>query len=265
MRFLPAALLLFSAAASAQTPQRKPAFEAASIKMVAARGGGGHSHENDSPGLLRASMTLKSYIMAAYDMRPFQVTGGPEWVDDATYEIIAKLENAGDERLPPNLTERQRGEVRDQWLHEALQGLLAERFQLQFHHETRQMPAYALTVARSGFKLEESPSAVHCGTNSKGDRTSQRLTAACIDMNAFASLLARLMGTPVANLTRIDGLYDFTLEWTPDELKSAAAADDLALPSIFSALQNSLGLKLESQKAPVDIIVVDAAERPGEN
>ncbi len=257
-------LLLISYSAWAQTDS-KAVFEAASIKMSAARGGGGHSHENDSPGLLRASMTLKSYVVAAYGVKPYQVSGGPEWVDDSTYDIVAKLENARDDQFPANLTPRQRSVAENRRLHEALQALLAERFQLKIHHETKEMPAYALTVAKSGFKLKESASTKGCGTNSNGNGVSVKLTATCIDMAALSSFLTRQMGRPVANLTNLAGLYDFTMEWTPDDLKSVASADQPALPSLFTALQDRFGLKLEPRKAPVDFIIVDGAERPTEN
>src|SRR5690242_11259275 len=102
MRSLLACVLLASPAVWAQPAESGPVFEAATIKMTAAKGGGGHSHENDTPGLFRGSMTLKSYIMAAYNVKDFQVTGGPNWMDDTTYEIMGKLEHGTD--VPPDNT-----------------------------------------------------------------------------------------------------------------------------------------------------------------
>jgi uncharacterized protein (TIGR03435 family) len=96
MRSLLAYCLLMPLAVSAQPSEHPPVFEAASIKMVDAKGGSGHSHENDAPGLSRGSMTLKSFIMAAYNVKDFQVIGGPNWIDVATYEILGKLERTPD-------------------------------------------------------------------------------------------------------------------------------------------------------------------------
>ena len=95
------AMLFLIPAAWPQSPAAKPVFEAASIKMTAPTGGGGHSHSRGTPGLLRASMTLKSYILMAYNLRQFQIAGGPKWMDDSTYDIVAKLEH---EFMPENAT-----------------------------------------------------------------------------------------------------------------------------------------------------------------
>ena len=265
MRFAFVTLVLMPPALWAQVQEHKPVFEAASIKMTALKGGGSHSHENDTPGLLRASMTLKAYIMTAYSVKPFQVTGGPNWIDESTYDIVAKLERPDDEDLPANLNPRQRGAARDARTHAALQTLLAERFQLKIHHETKEMPSYTLTVVKSGFKLKETPDSTGCGTSSRGDGTTQKFTGTCIDMTTFASFLARHSDRPVSDMTHIAGHYTFTLEWTPNDLKNVAASDQPALPSLFTVIQEQLGLRLEPQKAPVDVIVVESAERPSEN
>src|ERR1051325_6967542 len=96
MRSLLACLVRASPAVWAQPAESQPVFEAATIKMTDAKGGGGHSHENDAPGLFRGSMTLKSYIMTAYSVKDFQVTGGPNWIDATTYEILGKLERTAE-------------------------------------------------------------------------------------------------------------------------------------------------------------------------
>jgi uncharacterized protein (TIGR03435 family) len=264
MRSLILILLPISYSAWAQT-EAKPVFEAASIKMSRATGGSGHSNENSDPILLRASMTLKSYVMTAYNVKAYQVTGGPNWIDDSTYEIAAKLETAGLPKLPANLTSNERATAEEERLHIALQGLLTDRFQLKLHHESKEMPAYALTVAKSGFKLKETSETAGCGTNSKGNGTSINFTATCVDMTKFASYLARVTKQPVSDETHLQGSYSFGLEYIPDDLKATVSTDPLALPSLFTVLQQKLGLKLEQKKVPVDIIVVDGAERPSEN
>jgi uncharacterized protein (TIGR03435 family) len=257
-------VLLFAPAAEPQTAEPKAVFETASIKMVSLKEGGGHSHESGDPGMLRGSMTLKSYIMTAYGVKAFQVTGGPNWIDATTYEIVAKLENPR-VPLPEKLTTHERSVSEDERLQLALQTLLSERFQLKFHRDTKQMSAYALTVSKSGFKLKAAPKTNDCGTSSTGNGASRRFTATCIDMAAFASFLARQMRLPVFDQTSVQGVYSFTMEWTPDDLKTADPADQDGLPSLFTVLDKQLGLKLDPKKAPVEIIVVDSAERPSEN
>lgn len=238
-----------------QTAQ--PQFEAASIKMTAPTGGGGHSHEHDTPGMLRASMTLKSYIISAYGVA--QVAGGPAWIDDTTYDIVAKLD------LPEKTLAALTPQQREDQLHAAMQALLAERFHLKAHRETREEPGYALTAAKRGSKLQPAPDNSHCGSNSKGDGNIVTLTATCIDMREFAWFLAHQTKMPVNDQTQLAGTYTFSLEWTPDDLKTIANSDRPALPSLFTVLEEKLGLKLESRKIPVDVIVVDGAERPTEN
>jgi uncharacterized protein (TIGR03435 family) len=263
MRSAIVTLLLISPAAWPQTPERMPPFETASIKMTQAKGGGGHSHESNTPGMLRGAMTLKRYIVSAYNVEPFQVTGGPAWIDESTYEIVAKLE--GSAEAPPNPAPGGHPNNSER-IHAALQTLLAERFQLKIHHESKDVPAYAMTVAKSGFKPQpDLTPGCSGGTNSNGNGVSQKFTATCIEMAEFASFLARRANRPVADQTHTQGRYSFTLEWTPDDLKNSASADQPALPSLFTVLQEQLGLKLEVTKAPVDIIVVDSAERPSEN
>jgi uncharacterized protein (TIGR03435 family) len=257
-------LFLISSSAWAQT-EAKPVFEAASIKMSRPTGGSGHSNENSDPGMLHGSMTLKSYIMAAYSVKTYQVTGGPKWIDDSTYDIVAKLEIAELPKLSADLTPRQRATAEVERLHTALQGLLADRFQLKLHHESKEMPAYALTVVKSGFKLKEASETAGCGSNSNGNGTSINFTATCVDMTRFANYLARVTKQPVSDETHLEGSYSFSFEYIPDDLKATASTDQPALPSLFTVLQQKLGLKLEQKKVPTDIIVVDSAERPSEN
>lgn len=238
--------------AFSQTP--KPQFETASIKMTAPTGGGGHVHEHDTPGMLRASMTLKSYIKSAYGVN--EVAGGPPWIDDTTYEIVAKLEN------PHGVLS---GEKNDEALRAALQPLLADRFQLKLHHESKEVPAYVMTVAKRGFKLEPVDAREGCGTNSKGDGHVVTFAAKCIDMKELSDVLARITRMPVSDQTGLKGAYTFSMQWTPDDLKASESSDRPPLPSLFTVLEETLGLKLEQHKTPIDVLVVDSAERPTEN
>jgi uncharacterized protein (TIGR03435 family) len=255
-------LLLTSPAAWAQ-PDRQPIFETATIKMMEAKGGGGHSHENNTPGLFRGLMTLKSYIMTAYSMKDFQVIGGPSWIDATTYEILGKLDRKPEAPTESIVDTRGRDGLGEEQLHIALQSLLAVRFQLKLHHESKDLPAYALTLAKGKFKLQPAADNGACGTRSNGDGNGRKLTATCIDMKRFASYLARVLRQPVSDQTAIQGLYSFGLQWATDDL--ANGGNSSQLDSLFVALRDQLGLRLEPKKAPMDIIVVDRAERPGDN
>lgn len=252
--------LLLTMPAWAQRVERQPVFEAATIKMTGAKGGGGHSRESDAPGLFRGSMTLKNYIMTAYNVKDFQVSGGPNWIDDTTYEILGKLEQRPDIENP--VTTRNAGSRDEEQLHIALQALLADRFQLKFHHESKEVPAYALTAVKGKFKLQPVPDSGQCGTSSNGDANGHKLIATCIDMKRFASFLARVLRQTVSDQTAIQGLYSFGLQWTTDDLANGSTSQ---LDSLFSALHDQLGLRLEPKKTSMDIIVVDRAERPSDN
>ena len=122
--------------------------------MTSPTGGYGHSHENDGPGLLRGSMTLKSYIMAAYNVKPYQVMGGPNLDRRRHLRHRGQTGYAGCRSCRQIL--RRPARPAEEANSHALQGLLADRFQLKLHRETKEMPAYALTVAKSGFKLKQS-------------------------------------------------------------------------------------------------------------
>lgn len=253
MRRTALALLASAAVVWSQTGP-KPSFETASIKMTDLKGGGGHSHEHNDPGMLRASMTLKSFVMRAYNLQPYQVTGGPKWIDSTTYDIVAKLEH-------PETASAKGFELP---LYVALQSLLTERFQLKFHRETKDLPALAMTVSKSGFKLKESAARTGCGTDSV-EGPGRNIKAACVDMETVRRFLARQLDLPVFDRTKIQGRYDFKLQWMPENLRDTGPTDQPPLPSLFTALEEQLGIKIEAIKAPVEIFVVDSAQRPSEN
>ena len=229
-------------------PAPKPVFEVASIRLNAKADG---ADSEDTPGLLRAQMTLKRYIAYAYDVKDFQVRGGPKWIDVDHYDITAKLERVDSQR--PGRTQ----------IREALQALLADRFQLTFHHESKETGGFALITAKGGFKLTPVADEGNHGTRSKGGLTRQ-LTATQVDMGRVAAYLARETGSPVEDQTHIPGVYTFTLEWARDDFKRSSP-EEATLPSLFTALQEKLGLRLEVRKVPVDFLIIDRAERPSEN
>jgi uncharacterized protein (TIGR03435 family) len=194
-------------------------------------------------------------------------------MDSSTAEELRKLSE--DERR----TERQR----------MLQALLAERFKLTVHRESKELPIYALVVAKDGPKLQEAKPGDTYPNGIKGPDGQpgagmmmmgrEGLTAQGIPIANLVRHLSRVLGRKVVDKTGLTGKYDFTLKWTPDQSQSAmlrgpeggqpgtgsAAAPEASEPSIFTALQEQLGLKLDSQKGPVEILIIDHVEKPSEN
>jgi uncharacterized protein (TIGR03435 family) len=230
---LKALWILLAAHALAQPP----AFEAAAIKpsKEAVRG----ITWDTGPGRIDVRGTLKGLIWVAYQVKDYQVAGGPKWLDEDRFEINAKAEGAAN----------------DPQLLAMLQTLLADRFQLVIHHEQKVAPAYALVLAKSGLKIKPVEGAT--GSSSRSSRGV--ITAKGLTMAKLADRLSRNLGAPVADLTETPGAFDFKLEWSIEGDK-----DDVQ-SSLFAALQSQLGLKLESRKLPIDMIVVDKAEKPSEN
>ncbi len=192
-----------------------------------------------------------------------RIVGLPSWTKSERYDVEAKVDY---EDVPKwkalSLTQKSL----------ALQPLLVTRFNLQFHHETRERPTYSLVVAKNGPKLRKAQHVVTnpTGTGSPdgtGDRVESTVTPGKIVLTGSSlSLLANLLSSQGLSHTVVDktGLtesYDITLQWSPEDI----ASSDASLPSLFTALQEQLGLKLEYNKNPIDVIVIDHIERPSAN
>jgi uncharacterized protein (TIGR03435 family) len=270
---LPGAGLLVCAAGMAfgQPAPAGPSFEVASVKPAAPVTNGEirQSASSDPGRVTYSNVTLRSLPMRAYQVKDYQILG-PGWLAAERYDVAAKLaENAPKDQVPP-----------------MLQALLAERFKLTLHHEQKDIPAYGLVVARNGFKLKpvgDPPAGIHFSIGSRVRTMKGKLALA-----ALANALSAFTGSPVLDMTGIEGIFDINLQWSPDDreqglagLKFAARdGGELAAgpgkapdsppeapsgPSLFAAVQ-SLGLRLEPRKAPIDILVVDYAEKtPTEN
>jgi uncharacterized protein (TIGR03435 family) len=243
----------------------KPVFEVATIKpskpdegfsiLLGRRGAGSNS-------LTTTSTSLSDLMKFAYDLHPRQITGGPAWLETEKYDVIAKPDLDGLPSLPQ--------------MKAMVQKLLAERFQLTFHRDKKELAVYAITVAKTGVKMTKND-AVTPGPGFGGGPRGFNVRSAT--MSEFASVLqAGILEQPVVDQTGLGSAkYDFILKWTPDASQSqlggpgpnappAPAADALdAPPDIFTAFQQQLGLKLESTKAPVDVLVIDKVEKPSEN
>jgi uncharacterized protein (TIGR03435 family) len=236
--------ILMLAAGWAQAPA--PAeFEVASVKLTQhGRTVDGSSHStvgNTDQGSFSASnASLQMLLGWAYDVKDYQISG-PDWLksDDARYDISAKAPAGASSRQMP----------------EMLKALLAERFKVALHRETRTLPIYALVTAKGGPKLHEAPADGHSSTNSRGGH----ITAQHVSMVDLGDSLSRQLGRAVIDQTGLKGAFDFTLEYAADDA-------DTSRPSIFTALQEQLGLRLEATKGPVEVLVIDRAERvPTEN
>jgi uncharacterized protein (TIGR03435 family) len=203
--------------------------------------------------------TVRFLVSAAYNLPPRAITGGPDWIDVERYDIVAAT--PGETR--PSV-EQQMAMVRT---------LLAERFNFAFHREPKEFPVYVLTIAKGGMTLKESatPDAqpLLVSTVFPGDRIF--LPARNATMAQFASTLQRaILDRPVLDKTDLLGQYDFDLEWTYDDTQFSGNLPPLApqtsgKPDFFAALQQQLGLKLESSRAAIDAIVIDTVQRPSEN
>jgi uncharacterized protein (TIGR03435 family) len=239
------------------TRAQSPAFEAASIKInnSGQRGSGISTY----PARIKViNSTLKFCVMVAWNVKDFQVSGGGSWTDTERYDIDATAASPF---------------ARDEY-RTMLQALLTDRFGLVIHGETHDKPGYALVVARNGPKLPPpvDDRSVLFSRTPTGDTT---LKAPNVSMKRFAEALSTTLETAVVDQTGIEGNFDVTMQWTPDpaslpRLKSgepgpAPPPDAIPGPSIFTALQEKLGLKLESKKVPVEVIVIDRANRPSEN
>jgi bla regulator protein BlaR1 len=237
-----------------------PAFEVASIKpnnsddhrVMFRMAPGGRTEISDA--------SAKMLIVMSYNLKPNQLSGGPSWLDSTKYDISAKAPEGSDDPERSKLM---------------MQTLLADRFKLAIHRETKDMPIYELVVGKNGPKLKASAEAAdqHKGMFRIG-RGQMDLTS--VSMADFADNLSRVVGRNVYDKTGVAGTYDIKLEWTPDENESpmlkphgdegaSAPAADTTGPSLSDALQEKLGLKMQAAKGPVEIVVIDHIEKASEN
>jgi len=240
--------LLFLAAGFSSFSQ-SPAFDAASIK--ASKPGAERSGWHSRTGyIVMENQSLRRLVAIAYGFHDEQrAVGGPKWADSDRFDIEARA--AGPAQQPELIL--------------MLRNLLAERFHLAVHQETRSGPGLALAAIRSGIKIQpDETEGKESWNSSRG-----RIVAERIPMASLAESLARVLGTPVIDLTGAKGLYSFTLEWTPDSPNRTGADGSPVTaapgPSLDEVLASQLGLKLESKKLPIDVVVIEKAEKPTEN
>jgi len=186
-------------------------------------------------------VTLKRCIIGSFHIGPNQIVGGPDWLDSDRFHIEAKSEQPTDD---------------DAALDAMLRNLLADRFHLAVHREIRTMSALALEVGKKGPKLEPGD-----GGEAVTDAGRGQMKIRNESMDDFAERLARMTDLPVVNKTGLSGVFNLKLLWAPGD--DRRKPDDP--PTLFTAIQEQLGLRLTSGKSPVPVLVIDHAERPGEN
>jgi uncharacterized protein (TIGR03435 family) len=239
----------------------KPQFDVATIKPSQAGEGFGFT-VNQSGMLITRNTTLKDLIKISYSLHPHQITGGPSWFETDKYDITGKPDTAG----VPSIKQ----------LMSMTQKLLTDRFQLKFHREKKELKVYALTIGKLGIKITEDTSNPN-GLPGFGGGGPRGLNVRNATMAEFCDFLqANVLDEPVVDQTGLGTKrYNFILKWTPDgsqapagaarpEGSPAADAAD-APPDIYLAIQQQLGLKVDSTKAPVDVFVIDHVEKPSDN
>lgn len=231
----------------AQSPAG-PEFEVSTVKPSGPDSGTSSGIDTEHGRLDAQNVTLKRCIIGAYEIGPHQVVGGPDWVDTERFDIQAKADQPVND---------------DSVLDTMLQGLLAERFKLAMHRETRTIPAYVLEVDKSGPKMATAKGGISSNDTNTGTNGHVRLTAKNADMDLLSRVLARELDLPVVNQTGLKGIYDFKLHWTNAMNATAAPGPDDV--SIFTAVQEQLGLRLRKTKAPIEVYVIDHAEQPDAN
>jgi uncharacterized protein (TIGR03435 family) len=242
--------------------KERPSFEVASVKP-------GDPNERRvsilmTPGgrFTTTNASLKMLIGFAYDVRNHQISGGPNWLDSEKYNIEAK---------PDNTVTIAPGPAGAPQIRLMTQSLLADRFKLTLHRETKEEPVYELLVAKGGPKLKEATETAKGAQ--QGLRTGRgEINGMAAPLSLLAQMLSQQLGRSVIDKTGLTAKYDFTLTWTPElgqfpggDRPDAPPPPDPNGPSLFTAVQEELGLRLESTKGPVEILVIDHAEKASEN
>jgi len=226
-----------------------PAFEVASVKPNNSGTTIANNGRVTGDRFMAMNATVIQLMRAAYGIQEFQIAGPPGWAGIERFDITAKIAaGARPEEWPA-----------------MLQHLLAERFRLTLHREQRQTNGYALTVARGGIKLTPvDPSKCAPPNGSCGFSASPtEIVARGQSMDQLAARLSRSIGQTVVNRTDVSGIFDFKVEWTlEDQFREPGAT---ASPAVFTALTEQLGLRLQSQRTAVEVLVIDRVERPTAN
>jgi uncharacterized protein (TIGR03435 family) len=236
---------------------QRPTFEVASVRPNASGESGGEFTVRPGGQLAVRNMTVKDLLRNSFGFEDYRIVSGPDWMTRDRFDIAARTPDGTD------------GQIR-----EMVQSLLADRFKLAVHTETREMPAYALRTVNGPEKLgpQMRPPALDCGNAAAragapmpdwppgrptcGTRAGRgRFIGAGAPLANLARNLSDAAGRVIVDETGLSGRYDLLLEWNPDQ-------SDADTPSLFAAIREQLGLKLEPVRAPVEVLIVDRVERP---
>jgi len=226
-----------------------PVFEVAAIKHSDPNGRNSGFHMNGRHFDIE-NQSVANMMLLGFGVSKSQIVGAPSWVDSEKFDVKGVPDVDGE----PSVKQMQ----------EMLRQLLRDRFGLKIHREQRELPVYALVVAKSGPKLKKTEAAPDTLPDQSGHGGGgiRDITFRNNSMDEFALGMQFETNRPVVNKTGLDGRWDFELKWTYDD---ARAHEANAPPGLFTAVQEQLGLRLDAVKAPVEVLVVDAVERPTEN
>jgi uncharacterized protein (TIGR03435 family) len=240
-----AGVLLAVAIAMAQTDTPAPAFEVVSIKVHTE----GPSGSFPTPGRLTVgNRTLKGLILEYFHVKMYQIAGADGWMNSIPYDVVGKASG------PANFSQMQA----------MVRTVLIDRFQLRFHRETKEMPTYWLLVAKNGPKIKPpDPSDTHPGGISNRGHFIQGWKS---PIGQLVFFLGGELDMPLLDKTGLEGNYNFKLEWA-DDVQGGTPGElpDLQKPSLMTAVQEQLGLKLEVHPGPVEMFIIDHAEKPQVN
>jgi uncharacterized protein (TIGR03435 family) len=262
VRFLAAAVVLIVAHAGlsqnvpSMAADADPTYEVATIKPSQPEEQ--RSAVVQGTRLVTAGTSLVDLMMFAYSVHPLQITGGGEWIRTERFDVVVQ----------PSLP----GRPSSAQMRSIVQKLLADRFRLTLHHAQSELPVYRIAIAKGGLKLTPSTKEERGNNTAAIGIAAGEMTVVNATMSEFASLMQRYvrLDRPIVDHTGVAGKYDFKLSWTPDFSQfdghpPGPVKSDENAPSLYTAMEEQLGLKLEAAREAADVLVIDQVERPTEN
>jgi uncharacterized protein (TIGR03435 family) len=242
-------------------PAARASFDVVSVKP--SQTPSSSSSMNGTPDGVRITGSLRRMILYGYMLHDFQLTGGPDWVATSTWVVTAKNDTPD-----PDFSKLSKDQLQALYSKrmQQVQAMLMDRFQLKCHIAPKEMPIYELVQAKGGAKLKPTTADVskQNSDSSSGHGVQMHNTATGVTSARIASLLTTEVDRMVVDKTGLPGSYDLVLDWVHDA-PASASADSPSGPTIFTALEEQLGLKLVPAKGPVPVMVIDAVEKPSEN
>jgi uncharacterized protein (TIGR03435 family) len=238
----------------------RPSFDVVSVKP--SESDSRSSSMRGTPDGVIITSSLRRMILSAFTLHDFQLSGGPDWVATSTWVLTAK--NDAPDRDSSNMTQEERKAQFDKRMQE-LQAALMDRFQLKCHMTTKELPIYQLVQAKGGARLKETTAeqGKQGNTSINGRNGTMHAVATGITSERIATMLGNEVDRLVVDKTGLKGNYDVTMDWVHDAQEPNA--DAASGPTVFTALEEQLGLKLEPVKGPVPLLVIDHIEKPAEN